>query len=616
MSSILVVDDMPMCREPIAEALRGHGYHVTCAGGGREALEILRDQRPDLVLLDVSMPDPDGLTVLRIMRRNPNFKDTPVILLTDCAEKATVTDAAKCGVQGYLLKSNFLLDSLLERIEYCLGAVGAAPHGASSGKAKTAAGASPDPSIAGAGGVTAVAGADRGTVTASTPKTSSAAIRYRSLQDLVPVITKAKLTRLVNDGLKLRPLAATVHNVMAVTGSRGCSAADVAKTVATDQVLCIRLLKLANSSAYSRGRTVDSVQTAVQRIGIQEVRKLVMTLGIFDQYTESQSTRINMRLFWEHSIACGLIAAAIARECRFSSVDDCFLWGTVHDVGRLILLEHATEEYHQTCDAADELRLSLEVVESKMMLVDHCEILKDALEHWRFPREFIIPVANHHESVGNLHRLGSEHAQAAMIISLANCLAHALLLGCSGNEMIYPIDELVEALSVPPEVIQRVCAEIPGETRDLKLTMIVHSGGEEWPDFAEIVRQRLDRAIRPLCISRDPSVDAFRIFCDQITSHTDGGPANLGVIYLREPGEAVSLFAEYEAAEDHADCGKLPLMVICARGSKKLVDLPWRGRVHAVIDAPTSLGFLISSIQEVMSQVAPTEVDSPPVIVS
>jgi len=104
MSTILVVDDMPMCREPIAEALRVHGHEVTCAAGGNEALGVLRERRPDLVLLDLTMPEPDGLTVLRIMRRNPDLKDVPVVLLTDRAEKESVAQAAQCGIQGYLLR--------------------------------------------------------------------------------------------------------------------------------------------------------------------------------------------------------------------------------------------------------------------------------------------------------------------------------------------------------------------------------------------------------------------------------------------------------------------------------------------------------------------------------
>lgn len=602
MSTILVVDDMAMCREPIAEALRHHGYNITCAGGGAEALDILREHKPDLVLLDVTMPDPDGLAVLEIMHRNPDLKEIPVVLLTDRAEKDTVAQAAKCGAQGYLLKSNFSLDVLLSRVDACLGQADAVQagasngtHGVSSQHHGTPVVAAPPTSATKPSTVAAVGASKKNAVGTITPA--------KALQDLTPVITKAKLTKLIRNGLKLKPLAATVQNVMAVTGSRGCCAADVAKAVTNDQALCIRLLKLANSSAYSRGRPVDSVQIAVQRIGIQEVQKLVMTLGVFDQYAGSESKRIDIRLFWEHSIACGLIAAALARECRYKAVDDCFLWGTVHDVGRVILLDQVAHEYHQVCDAADELMLPLETVEPKLLLLDHCEILKHALEHWQFPHAFIAPVVNHHQSVYRLQRLGPEQKQAALIVTLANRIAHALLLGCSGNEMIYPFDDFVEALDIDASSIEKITAAIPDETRDLKFTMLARTADETWPDFGSSLRERLDITIRPLCVSREPSTDAFKLFLDCLGEQDDTEPPNLGVIYLREAGESAGMFAKYEDRETKADCGILPLMVVCGKGADKLREAPWRTRPHAVLKTPVPIALFLQSVREVLTQV-------------
>ncbi len=606
MNTILVVDDMAMCREPIAEALRRHGYGVTCAISGADALDLLREQKPDLVLLDVTMPKPDGLAVLKIMRRNPNLKEIPVILLTDCAEKDIVAQAAQSGVQGYLLKADFSLDMLLARVDACLGKADAATVGASSQASKNAQGASLEPhgpTVATALPTEATKRSAEATLDTLTADAVGTVKPIKSLQDLVPVITKAKLTKLVNNGLKLKPLAATVHNVMAVTGSAGCCAADVAKVVANDQALCIRLLKLVNSSAYSRGRPVDGIQMAVQRIGTQEVRKLVMTLGVFDQYVASQSTRIDIRLFWEHSIACGLIAAAIAKECHFKAVDDCFLWGTVHDLGRVILLEHVPDEYDQVCNAADELVLPIEAVEPKLLLLDHCEILNNALDHWQFPHAFIVPVVNHHESVQRLQRLGPEHAQAAMIVALANRIAHALLLGCSGNEMIYPFDDLVESLGLSASDIEKITATIPDETRELKFTMLAHTADETWPDFGSMVRARLDTTVRPLSFSSEPATDAFKLFLDRVGEHDYIEPPNLGVIYLREAREAAALFAEYEGSEAKAECGLLPLIVICNKGADKLDKALWRARPHVVLKTPVPIALFLKSVQEVLAPV-------------
>ncbi len=605
MSTILVVDDMAMCREPIAEALRRHGYEVACADGGSGALEALRDRKPDLVLLDVTMPDPDGLTVLRIIRRNPDLKDLPVILLTDRAEHDTVIHAVEWGVQGYLLKANFSLDTLLARVEACLRDTNPTIVGAKNqpneyyaetskvdrATATTATLTGPTPAAVGGG--LAVSELDQESVDTSAKNNS-----VRSLSELEPLITKAQLSKLVNDGLKLKPLAATVQNVIAVTGSTGCCAADVAKAVTNDQALCIRLLKLANSSAYSRGHHVDSIQTAVQRIGIHEVRQLVMALGVFDHYVESESKRIDIRLFWEHSIACGLIAAALAKECQYKAADECFLWGTLHDVGRLILLDHAPDEYNKVCNVADELELPLEVVERKLLLMDHSGILKQALDHWRFPHTFIAPVVNHHESSQQIDRLGHEQAKPAKIVALANRIAHGLLLGCSGNEMIYPFDKLVASLGVSASAIERIVAAVPDETKDLKFTMLMHSASGTWPNFGNTVRTRLDTSVRPICVSSEPSTDAFKLFLDCVSEHDDTEPPNLGVIYLREVCEATALFDDYESRETEANCGGLPLIVVCDERADKLIESPWQSRPHTILRTPVPIAVFLRAMRE------------------
>jgi len=80
----------------------------------------MREHRPDLVLLDLCMPDLDGIAVLRAMRRNPTLREMPVVLLTDRAERQYVLAAVEFGVQGYLLKSEFSLKTLLERVSQAL----------------------------------------------------------------------------------------------------------------------------------------------------------------------------------------------------------------------------------------------------------------------------------------------------------------------------------------------------------------------------------------------------------------------------------------------------------------------------------------------------------------
>jgi len=404
----------------------------------------------------------------------------------------------------------------------------------------------------------------------------------------------------VNEGLALRPLGATVHNVIAVTASAGCCADDVAKAVSHDQALCIRLLKLVNTSAYSRGHLVDSVKEAVRRIGIQEVRALVMTLGVFEQFEGAAAEHVDPHLFWEHSIACGLAAAAIAKARSVADADNYFLWGMVHDVGRLILLEHVCDKYAGVWEAAEELGLPLEAVEGRMMLMDHCNILEQALECWQFPREFIVPVVSHHHSVSRLRRLQPTQTAAAAAVSVADCLTHALLLGSSGNDVIYPIDDLVELLQLEPAVISSVAATLHDETRDLKMALISKTGDRDWPSFATQVKERIATEFRPLCISAVPELDLNRLFCERLAEDSSEHLPNIAVMYLRDTKEFAQLTTKCDEREGHRLSADTPVVLIVAKGRLD-ANHPWLGgRPHAVLTAPVRIDDFIVTIRELL----------------
>src|SRR5260221_11547226 len=110
MTRILVVDDMAIFREPIAAALRLQGFRVLTARNGIEALAQVREELPALILLDIAMPEMDGLELLRQLKASSEYGRIPVILLTAVRERGYVVEAVKLGVRDYMLKSSFSLD--------------------------------------------------------------------------------------------------------------------------------------------------------------------------------------------------------------------------------------------------------------------------------------------------------------------------------------------------------------------------------------------------------------------------------------------------------------------------------------------------------------------------
>lgn len=103
-TSLLVVDDEELNREGLARHLQRHGYSVTVAASGREAIELLGRHRFDLVLLDIMMPGMTGLEVLKRLRRVDSLIDLPIIMVTARGDSADVVEALELGANDYLTK--------------------------------------------------------------------------------------------------------------------------------------------------------------------------------------------------------------------------------------------------------------------------------------------------------------------------------------------------------------------------------------------------------------------------------------------------------------------------------------------------------------------------------
>src|ERR671929_2077710 len=102
--SLLVVDDEELNREGLARHLRRHGYAVSLAKSGREAIQQLGDGRFDLVLLDIMMPGMNGLDVLKFLRRVDSLIDLPIIMVTAKGEAEDMVEALELGANDYVTK--------------------------------------------------------------------------------------------------------------------------------------------------------------------------------------------------------------------------------------------------------------------------------------------------------------------------------------------------------------------------------------------------------------------------------------------------------------------------------------------------------------------------------
>jgi len=117
MKKILVVEDDKMIRNALCEKLKFEKYEVMEAENGQVGLDIALKENPDCILLDIVMPVKDGISMLQDLRKTDKTNTIPVILLTNLSDSETAVAALENGVTEYLVKSDWKLEDVMQKIE-------------------------------------------------------------------------------------------------------------------------------------------------------------------------------------------------------------------------------------------------------------------------------------------------------------------------------------------------------------------------------------------------------------------------------------------------------------------------------------------------------------------
>jgi DNA-binding response OmpR family regulator len=120
MKKILIVEDDKFLRELIVQKLIKEGYETSEAVDGEQGIKKVKEERPDLVLLDLILPGIDGFEVLSQKKEDPSIVNIPVIVLSNLGQKEDVERGLKLGAVDYLIKAHFTPGEIIEKIKNAL----------------------------------------------------------------------------------------------------------------------------------------------------------------------------------------------------------------------------------------------------------------------------------------------------------------------------------------------------------------------------------------------------------------------------------------------------------------------------------------------------------------
>ncbi len=121
MSKILIIEDDKFLRELITQKLVKEGYEALQAIDGEKGIKEVKNQKPDLVLLDLILPGIDGFEVLSQIKKDSDLSRIPVIILSNLGQKEDIERGINLGADDYLIKAHFTPNGIIEKIRKVLG---------------------------------------------------------------------------------------------------------------------------------------------------------------------------------------------------------------------------------------------------------------------------------------------------------------------------------------------------------------------------------------------------------------------------------------------------------------------------------------------------------------
>lgn len=393
-TSILLVEDNDPLRLLLKRTLESEGYQVSAASTGKEGFQALNQNFPDLIILDLNLPDINGVQILVNIRKHrpENLKNTPVLILTQHSSRNKVLETIEAGANDFLQKSSFDIDSFLKRIQKLLED-GETPKKTEQKTKSTqkepseespSADLEPDQDL-------------EEEIQTSTPQEEGeetvSETEDTGIQE--ELLGKEEIDSQLSKVREAKALPFVVSRVKKMVHSEDASADEIANEIRKDPALAARVLKLASSAMYTTGKPVKDLKEAIVTVGTREIDTVLTGVAIYEMFETSDSPHaIDLISLWKHSFYVASACRLFAKNAKqFSKHEQRYLTGLLHDIGLLILEEAFGETYQKFLNDVNRTNAPLEKGESRYFAYNHYEIGTNLLESWGIDEELLRPIS-------------------------------------------------------------------------------------------------------------------------------------------------------------------------------------------------------------------------------
>lgn len=236
-------------------------------------------------------------------------------------------------------------------------------------------------------------------------------------------------------------------------------------SIQLDQAIVSKILRLVNSSFYGFQGKIGNLSQALVLLGFNTVRNAILSISILDIFSGiGKDESYDLRLLWLHAIGTGVIAQVISRQLKYPRVENLFIAGLLHDIGKLVIIKLFPEDFFQILKEVKEKDISIIEGERSVLGINHAEIGHKMAKKWNLPKEIQEAIGLHHCPWN-----ARENRAMSAMVYLSDCLCRALDIGYGGDSLVPEIDpKALTLLGIEPLFIAGCLEDIDLEMERAK----------------------------------------------------------------------------------------------------------------------------------------------------
>ncbi len=287
---------------------------------------------------------------------------------------------------------------------------------------------------------------------------------------IAEILDQEKLDILVSEVDKLVTLPEIYYRLVSALESKVYNLSDIAALLSTDPNLCARLLRMANSAFYYFPARIESMEGAIGAVGLRQLREMVLATSLLEVFNGVPIEQVDMRKFWVHSVAVGVMSRAVARHAGLPQAGRFYIPGLLHDIGRLVLYLKLPDMMSKILEMASSLPDTLYTLEQQQLGYNHADVGGRLLALWKMPQSIYEAVSYHHDPAQ-----AQEFAQLASAVHIADAWVNCQALGSSGESSKVPIcNEAMQLLSLQEDELEGIWVMVADEAVDIVNQFLKH----------------------------------------------------------------------------------------------------------------------------------------------